>query len=162
MAFDQKNAILAMISRRKAMISKAPINPSRLRKITGSFSWLDHRLLHEGYLAAMEPAEMLLYFFLVLVGDRNGISFYSEEKIAALLKIEVERLFAARARLIDKSLLAFEAGRYQVLQLPTRPSRAVEMAEQFRHAQALQSRRAKQQDFVTFAELMEQVARARR
>jgi hypothetical protein len=47
------------------MISKAPINPSRIRKITGSFSWLDHRLLHEGYLTAMEPAEMLLYFFLV-------------------------------------------------------------------------------------------------
>jgi hypothetical protein len=36
------------------------------------------------------------------------------------------------------------------------------MAEQLRHAQALQSFRAKQQDFVTFAELMEQVARARR
>jgi hypothetical protein len=144
------------------MISKAPINPSRIRKITGSFSWLDHRLLHEGYLAAMEPAELLLYFFLVLVGDRNGISFYSYDKICALLKIDVERLLAARARLIDKSLIAFEDGRYQVLQLPTRPCRAVETAEQLRQAGSMQSRRAKQQDFVTFAELVEQLAIAKR
>lgn len=140
------------------MISKAPINPSRIRKITGSFSWLDHRLLHEGYLTAMEPAEMLLYFFLVLVGDRNGISFYSYDKICTLLKINVERLLTARARLIDKSLIAFEDGRYQVLQLPARPRRAVETAEQLRQAGSMQSRNAKQQDFVAFAELVQQLA----
>lgn len=140
------------------MISKAPINPSRIRKITGSFSWLDHRLLHEGYLAAMEPSELLLYFFLVLVGDRNGISFYSYDKICTLLKIDVERLLAARARLIDKSLIAFEDGRYQVLQLPARPRGAGETAEPLRQAGSMPSRQAKQQDFVAFAELVQQLA----
>jgi len=137
------------------MISKAPINPSRVRKITGSFSWLDHRLLHEGFLAAMEPAEMLLYFFLVLVGDRNGISFYSYDKICALLKIDVERLLAARARLLDKSLVAFEDGRYQVLQLPARPRRVAEAEGQ---PLPTQSRQAGQQDFVAFAEIVQQLA----
>lgn len=141
------------------MISKAPINPNRVRKITGSFSWLDHRLLHEGFLAAMEPAEMLLYFFLVLVGDRNGISFYSYDKICTLLKIDVERLLAARAKLLDKSLIAFEDGRYQVLQLPARPRRPVEACD--RQAQT-QTRKAGPQDFVAFAELVQQLAMPKR
>jgi hypothetical protein len=140
------------------MISKTPIDSSRLRKITGSFSWIDHRLLHEGYLAAMEPAEMLLYFFLVLVGDRNGISFYSYDKICVLLKIDVERLLTARAKLIDKSLIAFEDGRYQVLQLPARPRRSAE-ARGHRPAEPTSRR---QQDFVAFAELVQQLAMPKR
>lgn len=134
------------------MIVKALINPNRVRRITGSFSWLDHRLLHDGFLAAMEPDEMLLYFFLVLAGDRNGISFYSYDKICTLLKIEVERLLAARDGLIHKSLIAFEDGRYQVLQLPAHPSRAVETVDQQRPAQR------RQQDFIAFAEIIQQLA----
>lgn len=100
------------------MISRAPIEPARIRKITGSFSWLDHRLLHDGHLAAMTPEEMLLYFFLVLVGDRNGVSFYSYEKICTLLKLDLERFIEARDRLVSKSLIAAKSGRFQVLQLP--------------------------------------------
>ena len=103
------------------MISKIPIEPQRVRRITGSFSWIDHRLLHDGFLAAMSSDEMLLYFFLVLVGDRHGLSFYSYDKICTLLHLEVERLVLARERLIAKALIAFEDGRYQVLELPVRP-----------------------------------------
>jgi len=103
------------------MISKTPIDPPRVRRITGSFSWIDHRLLHDGFLATMSSDEMLLYFFLVLVGDRQGLSFYSYDKICTLLHLEVERLVLARDRLIAKALIAFEDGRYQVLQLPARP-----------------------------------------
>jgi hypothetical protein len=55
------------------MKSKSPILPERIRRISGSFSWLDHRLLHSGFLRLMQPEEMLLYFFLVLVGDKNGV-----------------------------------------------------------------------------------------
>ncbi len=69
------------------MISREPINPNRIRRITGSSSWIDHRLLHDGFLAAMRADEMLLYFFLVLVGDCNGISFYSYDKICVILKL---------------------------------------------------------------------------
>ena len=140
------------------MISNAPINPSRIRRITCSFSWLDHRLLREGHLAAMEPAEMLLYFFLVLVGDRNGISFYGYEKICALLQIDPERLLAACTRLLDKSLIAFDDGRYQVLQLPACPRRAEETTEPLRQTKLRPRRQAKQQDFVVFAELIQQLA----
>lgn len=101
------------------MKSKSPIIPHRVRRITGSFSWLDHRLFHHGFLQQMQSNDMLLYFFLVLVGDKNGVSYYSYDRIYGLLKITVDELIAARDRLIDMSLIAFDNGRYQVLSLPT-------------------------------------------
>ncbi len=100
------------------MISRLPINPDRIRRITGSFSWIDHRLLSGGFLIAMTGEEILLYFFLTLVGDKNGVSFYSYDKICHFLKIDVDRFVWARDQLIDKSLIACENGRFQVLQLP--------------------------------------------
>ena len=44
------------------MISRTPINPDRIRRITGSFSWIDHRLLSDGFLSAMTGEEILIYF----------------------------------------------------------------------------------------------------
>ena len=104
------------------MKSKSPILPERIRRISGSFSWLDHRLLHGGFLRLMQPEEMLLYFFLVLVGDRNGVSFYSYDSILRILKLTLDQYIAARNRLVDLSLIAFEDGRYQVLELPAAPA----------------------------------------
>jgi hypothetical protein len=101
------------------MISRKPINPNRIRRITGSFSWIDHRILHDGYLEFMSQEEMLLYFFLVLVGDKNGISFYSYDKICRLLKFNLEQFIKTRNLLLDKQLIAHKDGRFQVLQLPT-------------------------------------------
>jgi len=100
------------------MISKQPIVPERLRKISGSFSWIDHRILTHGFLKAMTNHEILLYFFLVLVGDKNGISFYSYDKICQLLKIELDDYIKARDLLIHRSLIACHQGRFQVLELP--------------------------------------------
>ena len=100
------------------MISRTPIDSTRIRNISGSFSWIDHRLLSGGFLNAMTSDEILLYFFLLLVGDRNGVSFYSYDKICQLLKIDVDRFIAARNQLAQKSLIATDNGRYQVLQLP--------------------------------------------
>lgn len=100
------------------MISRTPIDSDRIRHITGSFSWIDHHLISGGFLAAMSQAEILLYFFLVLVGDKNGVSFYSYTNICALLKIDVDSFIRARNQLIDKSMLACDNGRFQVLQLP--------------------------------------------
>lgn len=103
------------------MKSKSPIIPERVRHITGSFSWLDHRLLNRGFLRSMQPDDMLLYFFLVLVGDRNGVSFYSYDRICAILKLTLDQFINARNRLVDMSLIAVHDGRYQVLQLPDEP-----------------------------------------
>lgn len=101
------------------MLSKPPLNPARVRRITGSFSWLDHRLIHQGFLARLSPAALLLYFFLVLVGDKNGVSFYHYDKICHLLKLELDQYLRARDELIRLDLIAFEHSYFQVLQLPT-------------------------------------------
>ena len=100
------------------MISKTAIRPDRVRSITGSFSWIDHRILSKGFLLAMSKHEILLYFFLVLVGDKNGVSFYSYDKICQFLKIIPDEFVRARDLLIKKSLIAFHQGLYQVLQIP--------------------------------------------
>jgi hypothetical protein len=100
------------------MISKQPIVPEQIRKISGSFSWIDHRILTDGFLNAMTSHEILLYFFLVLVGDKNGVSFYSYDKICQLLKIELDDYITARDLLIKRSLIACHQGRFQVLEIP--------------------------------------------
>jgi len=102
------------------MISRDPIDYERIRKISGSFSWIDHRVLTQGFLKAMSRDEILLYFFLVLVGDKNGVSFYGYDKICDLLKIEADDYLQARNALIRSELIAFENGRFQVLALPAK------------------------------------------
>ena len=103
------------------MLDKRLLNPNRVRKIQGSFSWIDHRLITGGFLADLSAIEILLYLFLVAVCDRNGISFYHQDKIASLLKIDLASLGKARESLIHRSLLAYEPPLYQILSLPARP-----------------------------------------
>ena len=131
------------------MFSRTPIDSQRIRKISGSFSWLDHRLLTGGFLAAMQAEEMLLYFFLVLVGDRQGLSFYGYEKICALLHLDVDRLIEARQGLIGKSLIAYDQGLYQVLQLPAIPVH--------QQGEALDVRRLRCQELLSFADILQKI-----
>jgi hypothetical protein len=95
--------------------------PDRVRKIEGSFSWIDHRFVTEGFLYELSMIEVLLYFFLVAVSDRNGLSFYHDDRIASLLKIDLAALGKAREGLILRSLLAYEPPLYQILSLPPKP-----------------------------------------
>jgi len=100
------------------MIKKKALNPKRVRKINGGFSFIPHRFLTDGFLASLNPHELLLYFLLVLAGDRNGISFYSYDKICTLLQMQLERYIMARDDLIKKDLVAFDGTLFQVLDLP--------------------------------------------
>ena len=100
---------------------KRVLHPERLRKIEGSFSWIDHRFLTGGFLRDLSTLEILLYLFLVAVSDRNGLSFYHDDRMASLLKIDLPALGQAREGLVLRSLLAYEAPLYQVLSLPPQP-----------------------------------------
>jgi len=100
---------------------KRVLHPERLRKIEGSFSWIDHRFITGGFLRDLSPLEILLYLFLVAVSDRNGLSFYHDDRIATLLKIDLPALGQAREGLLLRSLLAYEPPLYQVLSLPPHP-----------------------------------------
>mgnify|MGYP000728292488 CR=1 FL=1 len=103
------------------MITKKTLVAERVRKISGSFAFVEHRFLQNGFLQTLNQHEILLYFFLVLVADRNGLSFYSYDKICTLLTITLDEYIRARDSLIDKDLLAFDGQFFQVLSLPEKP-----------------------------------------
>lgn len=101
------------------MIAKKILNPNRLRHIKGGFSFIPHRFLTDGFLASLSQTELLLlYLFLVLVGDRHGVSFYAYDSICTLLQFSLEDYIEARNGLIDKDLIAFDGAIFQVLDLP--------------------------------------------
>ncbi len=96
--------------------------PESVRRIEKSFAWIDHRLLRNGYLQVMTHEEHGLYLFLALAADRNGVSFYRQEKICDILGLDFGPFHIARDRLIDLKLIAFAPysittpnGFYQVL-----------------------------------------------
>lgn len=104
------------------MIEKATLCPNRVRKITGSFAFIEHRFLTDRFFQSLTHHELLLYLFLVLAGDRKGLSYYSYDKICTLLRISVDEYLLARNALIDKDLIAFDGKLFQVLSLPPRPA----------------------------------------
>ena len=101
-----------------------PIHADRIRKITGSFGWIDHRFIRDGFLYSLKPTEALLYFFLATVADAKGLSYYGNDTIQCLLRIPYEHtLRGAIAELVDRQLIAYEDGIFQVLPLPQKPHR---------------------------------------
>jgi hypothetical protein len=102
------------------MISKSLIIPQLKRVLKPPFAWIDRRFLFHGFLADLNLHENLLYFFLILVADGNGLSFYNYDKICQLLKLNMDDYVQARNSLIDKKLIAHDDGLFQVLTLPQR------------------------------------------
>ena len=96
-----------------------PPRPDRRRSIRGSFSWIDHRFLREGFDEGLTRLEKLFYFVLVAVSNQDGVSFYSDARLAELLEIRFSHeLDGARKELGARDLIAYEGGIYQVLDLP--------------------------------------------
>ena len=102
-------------------IEKKPLIPHRIRKIAGSFAFIEHRFLRQGFWSSLSHHELLLYLFLVIVADRNGLSYYGYDKICSLLQICVDEYILARDLLIEKDLIAFDGSFFQVLSLPQKP-----------------------------------------
>jgi hypothetical protein len=100
------------------MMEKVILCPDRIRKINGTFGFIEHRFLKEGFFFTLTHCELLLYLFLVLVADRHGLSFYSYDKMCTLLRISVDEFILARDGLIEKDLIAFDGRTFQVLSLP--------------------------------------------
>jgi len=103
------------------MIKKKILDPGRVRRIQGGFSFIPHRFLTDGFLASLDQSEILLYLFLILASDRNGLSFYSYDAICTFLKITADEYIEARDSLIKKGLIAFDGSLFQVLDLPKEP-----------------------------------------
>ena len=97
------------------------IDRRRIRKITGTFSWADHRLITGGFLDDLPATAILLYFFLTAVSDRYGVSFYHDDRICHILKIDLHNLGQVKVDLINRGLIAYRYPVYQVLALPEKP-----------------------------------------
>jgi len=109
------------LEKEAAMIRKKLLNPHRVRRIDGGFSFIPHRFLADGFLASLDQGELLLYLFLVLVSDRHGLSFYSYDSICSLLQMNLGQYIEARDGLMEKDLIAFDGTIFQVLDLPSKP-----------------------------------------
>lgn len=79
-----------------------------------SYSIVDHRLLHGGYLGRLSHAALALYLFLVVVGDREGRSFYSARSICEILRLSAHVLAGARQELIASGLVRYQQPYWQV------------------------------------------------
>jgi len=113
-------------SAERAMQRKRVLAPERLRKAPRQFSWVDQRLVREGYLERCDTVALALYLLLVTVADAQGLSYYGDITICRLLAMQPARLERARRDLIGVGLIAYERPLYQVLALdplpPTRES----------------------------------------
>ena len=103
------------------MIQKKILEPERIRRINGGFSFIPHRFLTDGFLASLDRNQLLLYLFLIVVSDRFGLSFYSYETICSLLELTLDHYMEARDGLMERELIAFDGTIFQVLELPCAP-----------------------------------------
>jgi hypothetical protein len=113
---------------------KRLLDARRSRKaLPRGFGWIDHRLLRDGYLGQCSPEALALYVLLVCAADAQGLSFYSDARIAELLALALPALAQARRQLIALGLIAYQKPLYQLLSLegevtavpsPRRPPRA--------------------------------------
>ena len=99
------------------MIVKIPVMKNRIRQIPKSFSWVDHRLVRQGYIEACAHEQSALYLFLVCVADAQGLSYYSDKAIMKKLDMDIQGLGKARSGLIKNNLIAWQEPIYQVLSL---------------------------------------------
>ena len=103
------------------MIQKKILEPERIRRINGGFSFIPHRFLTDGFLVSLDQKQLLLYLFLIVVSDRFGLSFYSYETICSLLELSLDQYMEARDGLMERDLIAFDGTIFQVLELPCAP-----------------------------------------
>lgn len=103
---------------------RPPICPDRVRRIgKGGFAFVPNRFLHEGFFTSLSHSERSLYFFLLLAGNRNGMSYYAYDRICGALEMTLDDYLIVRNSLIAKDLVAFDGTRFQVLELPPEPVR---------------------------------------
>lgn len=101
------------------MKDRTPVDPARVRTLPRHFAWADHRLRER--LATLTPVEIALLFFLHLVADRDGLSFWADSTIAQKLGLKEGDVIEARYGLLAKGLIAYRYPLFQILPLEGPP-----------------------------------------
>ncbi len=96
---------------------KRMIVPERRRKIPAHFSWIDHRVVRNGYTRKCSARALGFYLFLLSVSDIDGLSYYGNQRISREINIQANDLEDLRKELINAGLIAYSEGIYQVLEL---------------------------------------------
>src|ERR1700746_250682 len=100
---------------------KRLLDPRRMRKAPPrGFGWIDHRLLRDGYIGRCSPRALALFLLLVCASDAQGLSYYSDPRIAQLLTLEPATLSQARRELIGLGLIAYQKTLYQLRTLESK------------------------------------------
>ena len=106
-------------------MKKRPIplpRPERRRRIPRHFSWVDHRLVRNNHLQGCRPPALALYLFLLTVADQDGVSYYRDRTICAMLRWDRSQFESARSELVRNDLIAYQAPFYQLLDLDPEPA----------------------------------------
>ena len=103
-------------------IKKRVLCVERLRKVPDQFSWVDHRLVRQRHIQRCDHGALALYLVLVTVADAEGLSYYSDESLERMLRLDHAGLCAARAQLSQHGLVAYQKPLYQVLSLEAPPT----------------------------------------
>jgi hypothetical protein len=100
------------------MIQKRVLSPDRVRRLPKcDWSWVDRRFLRE-FASKLSGDAVFLYYILVAVSDKNGLSYYSDSALSLMVRTSLPSLLRARQELIDHDLVAYQAPLVQVLSLP--------------------------------------------
>jgi hypothetical protein len=105
---------------------KQPLRRDRIRRPPKEgWSWIDRRFIRDRA-SALDRDSILLYFFLAAVGDKDGLSYWSDARIAEFLRIPEGSVIRARGDLEFQDLISYQRPVYQVLSLasvaPRRPA----------------------------------------
>jgi len=73
--------------------------------------------LRDGYLGQCRPEALALYVLLVCAADGQGLSYYSDARIAQVLALAPQALAQARRQLVELGLIAYQRPLYQLLSL---------------------------------------------
>lgn len=93
------------------------LRPDRIRRLPKEgWSWIDRRFLRQKA-PDLDRDSILLYFFLAAVGDKHGLSYFSDVTIAGRLRTTEASLERARVELEHRDLIAYEKPLYQVLSI---------------------------------------------
>jgi len=107
---------------------KRPICFSKLRTVPKQFSWVDQRLVRDGYIDQLSHEAATLYLFLLTVADAQGLSYYAEHSLCHRLSMTHPALHQARQELSQLGLVAYDYPLYQVLALDAEPRSPVPQA----------------------------------
>lgn len=97
---------------------KRLIRPDRVRRPPPEgWSWIDRRFVRDKAVRLDRDA-ILLYFFLAAVSDKDGLSYWGDDGIAAHTRMSRSAVAHARKELERQDLIAYDHPFYQVLSIP--------------------------------------------